>query len=78
MIGEEMDSLVSVAMATYNGEKYLEEQLDSILNQTYKNIEVIICDDCSTDKNMLTLRYYIKNYNIQYFDHNPILKIFRI
>lgn len=45
-----MDSLVSVAMATYNGEKYLEEQLDSILNQTYKNIEVIICDDCSTDK----------------------------
>ena len=42
-------SLVSIAMTTYNGEKYLKEQIDSILNQSYKNIELVICDDCSTD-----------------------------
>ena len=41
--------LVSVAMTTYNGEKYLKEQIDSILNQSYKNIELVICDDCSKD-----------------------------
>jgi glycosyltransferase involved in cell wall biosynthesis len=40
---------VSVAMATYNGEKYLEEQLDSILSQTLKPSEIIVCDDQSTD-----------------------------
>jgi glycosyltransferase involved in cell wall biosynthesis len=41
--------MVSIALASYNGEKYIREQLDSILEQTYKNFELIICDDCSTD-----------------------------
>ena len=41
--------LVSIVLCTYNGEKYLEEQLNSIINQTYKNLEIIISDDCSTD-----------------------------
>ena len=40
---------VSVVMATYNGEKYLREQLDSILGQTYAPFEIIIQDDGSTD-----------------------------
>ena len=40
---------ISVAMATYNGEKYLEEQLDSILSQTLLPSEIIVCDDQSTD-----------------------------
>ena len=44
------NNLISVAMATYNGEKYLREQLESIYNQTYKNIEVIVNDDCSSDR----------------------------
>jgi len=38
-----MIKLVSIAMATYNGEKFLKDQLDSIINQTYKNMEIIIC-----------------------------------
>ena len=42
--------MISVAMATYNGEKYLQKQLDSILRQSVQDIEIIICDDCSTDK----------------------------
>jgi glycosyltransferase involved in cell wall biosynthesis len=41
--------LISVALCTYNGEKYIKEQLDSIINQTYKNLEIIVVDDCSTD-----------------------------
>ncbi|MDR6942697.1 glycosyltransferase family 2 protein [Mucilaginibacter pocheonensis] len=43
-------TLVSVALCTYNGEKYLKEQLESIINQVYENLEIIIVDDCSTDK----------------------------
>ena len=42
-------SLVSIAMCTYNGARFIKEQIDSILNQTYKNIELIIVDDGSND-----------------------------
>lgn len=44
-----MDEQIDVLLATYNGEKYLKEQIDSILNQSYKNIRLIISDDCSKD-----------------------------
>lgn len=40
---------IDILMATYNGEKYIEEQINSILNQSYKNIRLIISDDCSND-----------------------------
>lgn len=50
-------------MTTYNGEKYLREQLDSILNQTYKDFELIICDDCSKDSTVQILNEYAKNDN---------------
>ena len=43
------DRLVSVALCAYNGEKYLSQQLDSILRQTHKNLELVIVDDCSKD-----------------------------
>lgn len=51
-------ALVSVAMATYNGEKYLLEQLESIVSQTYENIELIIVDDCSSDNTREMLRSF--------------------
>jgi len=41
--------LISIALCTYNGEKYLERQLQSILTQTYTNLEVVVVDDGSTD-----------------------------
>lgn len=50
--------MISVAMTTYNGEKFLKEQMDSILNQTYKNIELVVCDDCSTDSTWTILQEY--------------------
>lgn len=47
-----MKPLISVVMAVYNGEKYIKEQIDSILEQTYRNIELIIVDDASTDDSL--------------------------
>lgn len=45
-----MEETIDILLATYNGEKYLKEQIESILNQTYSNIRLIISDDCSKDK----------------------------
>lgn len=49
---------LSIAMTTYNGEHYLREQLDSILTQTEKDWELIVCDDCSTDSTWQILKEY--------------------
>lgn len=51
---------IDILMATYNGEKYLKEQIESILNQTYKNFRLIISDDCSKDKTTELLKEYAK------------------
>lgn len=56
--------MVSVVMATYNGEKYLIQQMDSIRTQTKKPDEVIICDDCSTDKTVWVVETYIAQYGL--------------
>lgn len=50
--------LVKVLMSTYNGEKYLKEQLDSILSQTYSNVEIYVRDDGSTDDTVKILKEY--------------------
>lgn len=49
---------ISVCIATYNGEKYLKKQLDSILNQLKKEDEVIISDDTSTDATVEIIKAY--------------------
>ena len=41
--------VVHIVMATYNGERFLREQLDSLLCQSYENITIEICDDGSQD-----------------------------
>lgn len=53
-----MKEQIDVLLATYNGEKYLKEQIDSILNQTYQNIRLIISDDCSKDNTRKILKEY--------------------
>lgn len=55
-----MDSKVSIIMAAYNAEKYIEQALDSIMNQTYKNIELIAVNDGSTDSTQKILEKYEK------------------
>ncbi len=49
---------IDILMATYNGEKYLRQQIDSILNQTFKEFNLIICDDCSKDNTWKILEEY--------------------
>lgn len=50
--------LVSVIIPTYNSNKYIKETLESILNQSYKNLEVIITDDCSSDNTLEIVKEY--------------------
>ncbi|MDR2423258.1 MAG: glycosyltransferase family 2 protein [Prevotellaceae bacterium] len=54
--------LISVALATCNGEKFIREQLNSILWQTYPNFEIVIADDCSTDSTPEILKEYAEKY----------------
>ena len=49
---------IDILLATYNGEKYLKCQIDSILNQTHKKIRLLINDDCSTDNTRAILKEY--------------------
>lgn len=60
-----MKKKISVVMTTYNGQKYLLEQLESLRNQTLKIDEVIIMDDCSTDKTPDMVRTYIADYALE-------------
>lgn len=52
--------LVSVVVITYNSSKYVLETLESIKNQTYKNIELVISDDCSTDETVKICREWVE------------------
>lgn len=66
--------MISVAMATYNGEQFLKEQLDSIFTQSLPVDEVIICDDCSRDNTVSILNEYKKKYSqIKIFENNENL-----
>ena len=53
-----MTNLVSVIMPAYNAENYIARAISSILSQTYRNFELIIVDDCSTDKTMKIISQY--------------------
>jgi len=56
--------MISVCMATYNGEKFIEKQLLTILNQTRQPDEVIICDDGSKDNTVIIIQKFIEQYNL--------------
>jgi glycosyltransferase involved in cell wall biosynthesis len=62
--------LVSVAMCTYNGEAYLKEQLDCIIQQTYHHLEIVIVDDGSTDGTVQLLEAYrLKDNRIKFYQN---------
>ena len=70
---EYIDGLVSVIIPLFNAEKYSEKTLNSVLEQTYNNYEVIIVDDCSTDDSpIIVKRHCDKDCRIKYYkqDHN--------
>ena len=55
-----MDNLVSIITPTYNSEKFISATIQSVQNQTYSNWELIIIDDCSTDKTVEIINNIIK------------------
>ena len=59
---------VSIVLPTFNGSKYIKQSIDSCLNQTYPNIELIIVDDCSTDNTPEIIKSY-KDKRITYLRH---------
>lgn len=53
--------LISIVTPVYNSEKFISETIESVINQTYKNWEMIIVDDCSKDSSEKIIRNYIEN-----------------
>ena len=62
--------LVSVIMPVYNGEKFVGEAIESVVNQTYKNWEIIIVDDGSTDNSKKIIDQYLTDSRIHYIKHS--------
>ncbi len=64
--------LVSVIIPNYNHSRYLKQRIDSILNQTFRDFEVIILDDCSTDDSLEVIESYLPNEKITHtvFNNN--------
>lgn len=58
-------TVISVLMSAYNGSKYIEEQLDSLRNQSRQIDEVVIIDDCSTDDTSEIVTNYINQYDLK-------------
>ena len=67
---------IDILMATYNGEKYIREQIDSILSQTYSNFNLIISDDASSDATVNILKEYAnKDERIKIFKQDKNLGV---
>jgi glycosyltransferase involved in cell wall biosynthesis len=66
--------LVSIAMCTYNGAVHIKEQLDSLINQTYPHLEIVIVDDGSTDNTVQIIHEYAqKDYRIKLYQNEKNL-----
>ncbi len=65
---EYIKGLVSVIMPVYNAEKYLADSLNSIFEQSYKNIEIVLVDDCSKDRSVeIIAEFHKKHPEIVYY-----------
>lgn len=63
-----IEDLVSVIIPVYNSEKYIKFALDSVIEQNYNNIEIIIVDDASEDSSSAIINTYLRKYdNIKYY-----------
>jgi glycosyltransferase involved in cell wall biosynthesis len=67
-----MNSLVSIIVPNFNHSIFLKNRLESIFNQTYKNFEVILLDDCSTDDSWEIISKYINHPKVSYCIKNDI------
>ena len=71
-----MKTLVSVIVNCFNGSKYLNRCIDSILNQTYQNFEIVFWDNNSTDNSLEIVKRYDKKNIIVYKNPNETLKLY--
>ena len=55
--------LVSIALPVYNGEKWLEQAISTLIKQSYENVEIIIADDCSSDNSQKICEQYASKYS---------------
>lgn len=62
--------LVSVICLSYNHQDYVEEALNSVIHQTYPNIELLIADDCSKDNSVEKIQNWLQNHPKVYFSAN--------
>lgn len=63
-----MNNLISIIIPVYNDEKYLNDTINTVLNQTYKNWELILVDDCSVDGSKKIIDKYLKkDQRIKYY-----------
>ncbi len=70
------NTLVSIGVPVFNGEKFIGKTLDSLINQTYKNIEIIISDNCSNDKTLNICKNYCKrDPRIKFFRHQEKIDV---
>ena len=65
-----MKDLVSIIVPIYNAEKYLDDTIKTILNQTYKNWELLLINDCSKDTSKLIYKNYSNDKRIKWFDQD--------
>ena len=70
-----MKPLVSVIMNCFNGDKFLKRSVESVLNQSYKNIELIFWDNLSTDKSEIIIKKF-KDKRIKYFKSKKFLTLY--
>lgn len=69
----EVSPLVSVVIASYNYGDLIENRIDSFLNQTYENIEIVVLDDCSTDNSRQVIEKFRSNNRVRIFYNNENL-----
>ena len=72
---------ISILLSTYNGEKYLEQQIESIIKQSYKNWKLVVRDDGSTDQTVKIIEKYVKidkriSFNNINYDNMGVVKSF--
>lgn len=74
-----IEAVLSVALCTFNGEKYLHEQLDSLVNQTRQPNELVVCDDDSSDSTKTILENFALGapFSVRIFYNNPRIGVVR-
>ncbi len=66
-----MTTLISIIIPTFNVEKYIAECLNSLINQSFSDFEIIVVDDCSTDSTLEIVKYFAnKDCRIRFFEND--------